>query len=66
MNCKKGSHVMNPLAYSICSDFAPRDMSNDLNVLGSMPIITCSGKRSGKGAREIADKWYYTTKGMNC
>ena len=28
-----------------------------------MPIITCSGKRSGKVAREITDKGYCSTKG---
>lgn len=29
-----------------------------------MPIITCSGKRSGKVAREITNKGYCSTKGM--
>lgn len=27
-----------------------------------MPIITCSGKRSGKVARETVDKGFYYTK----
>lgn len=58
------SHVMAPLAGSLCSDFAPDDMSNDHSVLDSMPIITCSGKRNGKVAREITDKGYCSTKGM--
>ncbi len=29
-----------------------------------MPIITCSGKRSGKVAREITDEGYCSTKGI--
>ncbi len=29
-----------------------------------MPIITCSGKRTGKVAREITDKGYNSTKGF--
>lgn len=58
------SHVMNSLAESLCSDFAPEDICADLSVLDSMPIITCSGKRVGKVAREITDKGYCSTKGM--
>lgn len=58
------SHVMNSLVESLCSDFAPEDMSDEINVLDSMPIITFSGKHTGKVAREIADKGYCSTKGM--
>jgi hypothetical protein len=29
-----------------------------------MPIITCSGKRKGKVARELCDKGYNSTKGI--
>lgn len=58
------SHVMNSLVESLCSDFAPEDMADGLSVLDSMPIITCSGKRKGKVAREITDKGYCSTKGM--
>lgn len=58
------SHVMNSLVESLCSDFAPEDLADDLSVLDSMPIITCSGKRTGKVAREITDKGYCSTKGM--
>jgi hypothetical protein len=32
--------------------------------LDSIPIITCSGKRAGKVAREITDKGYCSTKSM--
>ncbi len=31
----------------------------------SMPIITCSGKRAGKVAREVCDKGYNSTKKMH-
>lgn len=58
------SHVMGSLAESLCSDFAPVDVRDDISVLDSMPIITCSGKRRAKVAREIADKGYCSTKGM--
>jgi hypothetical protein len=34
------------------------------SLLDSMPIITCSGKRKGKVAREIVDKGYNSTKGF--
>ena len=52
----KVSHLMNSLVESLCSDFAPEDISDMVSVLDPMPIITCSGKRKGKVAREIADK----------
>lgn len=45
-------------------DFQPEDCLLDQSLLDSMPIITCSGKRSGKVAREIADKGYCSTKGI--
>lgn len=35
-----------------------------LSVLDSMPIITCSGKRKAKVAREIVDKGYCATKSL--
>ena len=58
------SPVMNSLVESLCSDFAPDDIRDDISVVDSMPIITCSGKRRAKVAREIADKGYCSTKGM--
>ena len=36
----------------------------DQSLLDSMPIITCSGKREGKVAREITDKGFCSTKGI--
>jgi hypothetical protein len=38
--------------------------SMGISVLDSFPIITCSGKRCAKVAREITDKTYCSTKGM--
>lgn len=58
------SHVMNSLVGSLCSDFVPEDIDDGLSVLDSMPIITCSGKRTGKVVTEITDKGYCSTKGM--
>lgn len=58
------SNVMDTLVGSLFLDFVPKDCSNDHSVLDSMPIITCSGKRTGKVAREITDKGYCSTKGM--
>lgn len=40
----------------------PGDCLLDQSLLDSMPIITCSGKRPGKVARDIADKGYCPTK----
>lgn len=42
----------------------PADCSSVDSLLDSMPIITCSGKRSGKVARSITDKGYCSTKSM--
>ena len=45
-------------------DFQPEDCCLDQSLLDSMPIITCSGKRSGKVATEITDKGFCSTKGI--
>ncbi len=43
----------------------PKDGADlSTSVLDSMPIITCSGKRTAKVAREITDKTYCATKGI--
>ena len=52
------------LVEMMLADFQPGDCLLDQSLLDSMPIITCSGKRSGKVAREITDKGYCSTKGM--
>lgn len=58
------SNIMNTLVEFLLLDFPPKDCINDHSVLDSMPIITCSGKRTGKVAREITDKGYCSTKSM--
>ena len=58
------SHVMSRLAEQLIENFKPADCSATESLLDSMPIITCSGKRSGKVAKEITDKGYCSTKGM--
>lgn len=42
----------------------PDDCIFDQNLLDSMPIITCSGRRSGKVAPQVTDKGYCSTKKM--
>lgn len=42
----------------------PENCCLDQSLLDSMPIITCSGKRKGKVAKEIVDKGYNSTKGF--
>jgi Transposase DDE domain len=44
--------------------FVPLECDTDVSLLDSMPIITCSGKRSGKVAAEITDKGYCSTKSL--
>jgi len=43
---------------------APDDCSKSFSLLDSMPIITCSGKRKGKVAKELTDKSFCSTKNM--
>lgn len=45
-------------------DHKPVDCSLDFSLLDSMPIITCSGKRAGKVAREITNKGFCSTKNL--
>jgi hypothetical protein len=52
------------LVGSIIDQFRPNDCSERESLLDSMPIITCSGKRTGKVAPEITDKGYCSTKNM--
>ena len=48
----------------LLTEYQPEDCCLDQSLLDSMPIITCSGKRSGKVAPEITDKGFCSTKGM--
>jgi len=48
----------------LLSEFQPEDCCLDQSLLDSMPIITCSGKRTGKVAKELTDKGFNSTKGF--
>lgn len=63
--CERFSNNNQPeLVELLLQDYQPDDCCLDQNLLDSMPIITYSGKRSGKAATEITDKGYCSTKGM--
>jgi hypothetical protein len=52
------------LSANIIGSFQPFDCVLDVSLLDSMPIITCSGRRKSKVAREVTDKGYCSTKGI--
>lgn len=58
------SEAFKHLSTSLLIDFKPSDCSDEVSLLDSLPIITCSGKRTGKVAREITAKGYCSTKSM--
>lgn len=58
------SEAFKQFAGSSLVENKPMTCSDDESVLDSLPIITCSGNRIGKVAREITDKGYCSTKSM--
>ncbi len=48
----------------LTEQYAPEQASNIVALVDSMPIITCSAKRTGKVAGEIVDKGYCSTKSI--
>lgn len=52
------------LISKLLSENQPSDCNFNQSVLDSMPIITCSGKRSGLVAQELTDKTYCSTKNL--
>ena len=58
------SETFRLLIAPLLSQYQPEDCILSQSLLDSMPIITCSGKRSGKVAPEITDKTYCSTKNM--
>jgi hypothetical protein len=52
------------LSENVIGSFQPSDCNLDVSLLDSMPIITCSGRRKSKVAREVTDKGYCSTKGI--
>jgi hypothetical protein len=58
------SGAFGQLGNSLISDFRPSDCSSAQSLLDSMPVVTCSGKRTPRVARELVDKSYCSTKNM--
>jgi len=58
------SEAFKPLASTLFEENQPQDCCLDQSLLYSMPIITCSGKRSPKVATEIVDKGVCSSKGI--
>jgi hypothetical protein len=58
------SEAFRHLTGLLFDQFKPADCSENESLLDSLPIITCSGKRSGKVAPEITAKGYCSTKSM--
>ena len=58
------SEVLKSISIHLIENFEPADCDKQTSLLDSLPIITCSGKRSGKVAREITDKGFCSTKSM--
>lgn len=58
------SEAFKQLAASMLSEFRPEDCLTQQGLLDSMPIVTCSGKRSPRVAGELVDKSYCSTKNM--
>jgi hypothetical protein len=58
------SEAFRILAEHTMKNFQPDDCQLNESILDSLPIITCSGKRKGKVAKEISDKGYCSTKNM--
>lgn len=56
------SEAFRILATSVLEDLRPTDCFTNQSLLDSMPIITCSGKRLGKVAKDLTDKGYCSTK----
>jgi len=58
------SEAFRQLLTPLLSEYMPDECCIDQSLLDSMPIITCSGRRIPKVAREIADKGVCSSKGM--
>lgn len=58
------SETLRLIAEDLIKSFLPADCNTNVSLVDSLPIITCSGKRSGKVAPELTDKGYCSTKSM--
>ena len=58
------SEAFKQLVIPLFEEFKPKDCCIDQSLLDSMPIITCSGRRTPKVATEITDKGVCSSKGI--
>jgi hypothetical protein len=58
------SEAFRLLTDSLLQEYRPIDCIEDESLVDSVPIITCSGKRSGKVAPELTDKGFCSTKSL--
>ncbi|TDD95043.1 hypothetical protein [Flavobacterium cellulosilyticum] len=58
------SEAFRSFTTSSFEDFLPPGSFPNQSLLDSMPIITCSGKRNGKVAKNLTDKGYCSTKSL--
>jgi len=58
------SEVFKSLLSSLFIEYFPENCFPNQSLLDSMPIITCSGKRLGKVAKDLTDKGYCSTKSL--
>jgi hypothetical protein len=64
MRINRLSEVFRKLSDLLFKGYCPEDCDLDSSIMDSLPIITCSGKRSPSVAKEITDKGYCSTKSM--
>jgi len=64
MRLNRLSEAFKLICINLFTEKQPIDCLLDVNLLDSLPIITCSGKRTGKVARELTDKGFCSTKGI--
>lgn len=58
------NEVFRAIMEPVLTEFIPEECDTGVSLIDSMPIITCSGKRTPKVALEITDKGFCSTKGM--
>jgi len=58
------SEAFRLLTASLLQTHQPADCSAQESLLDSLPVITCSGKRTGKVATELTDKGFCSTKSL--
>jgi hypothetical protein len=58
------SEAFKGLTEDILTNYQPPDCDTGITLIDTMPVITCSGKRSAKVAPEITGKGYCSAKGM--